>query len=373
MSDVDNTGKGLKRKAGVYPPAVRNMLKSIGNETITSLKVVRTPLSKYLRFLLNVLTLNAFERALRESPYDSMFHLALFINDKYTTDKQSVVNLTKSNPVQKNSETKDVPVENKQVTIQELLDNGRKQMGDEKFSNYDARTNNCQSYVIGLLQGSGFLTNDVQQFIKQDAEVIFKKLPTLSQKLMSFTTELGAVADRITEGEGKKKTPCWEGYEMIGTKTKKGRKVPNCVPLKEEWIEIGTGMYHFPVHETMMLKIEQPLIGGSYKLYKQSDECYTLTNIDTGKVHGYCMTEDEAKKKMDLLCRVRDEEVTKKIVKEDLSKKNIVHKKTKPMKSWREFWSDACKGKKFSGGRKEINEFMKQKAKEYREMKAKSK
>lgn len=24
--------------------------------------------------------------------------------------------------------------------------------------------------------------------------------------------------------------PCWEGYEMIGTKMKNGREVPNCVP-----------------------------------------------------------------------------------------------------------------------------------------------
>ena len=27
-----------------------------------------------------------------------------------------------------------------------------------------------------------------------------------------------------------KKGPCWEGYEMIGTKKKGGRTVPNCVP-----------------------------------------------------------------------------------------------------------------------------------------------
>ena len=27
-----------------------------------------------------------------------------------------------------------------------------------------------------------------------------------------------------------KKGPCWKGYEMIGMKTKGGRKVPNCVP-----------------------------------------------------------------------------------------------------------------------------------------------
>ena len=28
----------------------------------------------------------------------------------------------------------------------------------------------------------------------------------------------------------KLKNPCWKGYEMIGMKTKGGRKVPNCVP-----------------------------------------------------------------------------------------------------------------------------------------------
>jgi len=30
----------------------------------------------------------------------------------------------------------------------------------------------------------------------------------------------------------KSKGPCWDGYEMIGMKSKGGRKVPNCVPKK---------------------------------------------------------------------------------------------------------------------------------------------
>jgi len=28
------------------------------------------------------------------------------------------------------------------------------------------------------------------------------------------------------------KNPCWKGYEAIGMKTSKGKKVPNCVPKK---------------------------------------------------------------------------------------------------------------------------------------------
>lgn len=29
----------------------------------------------------------------------------------------------------------------------------------------------------------------------------------------------------------KAQGPCWEGYEMVGYKTKNGKKVPNCVPV----------------------------------------------------------------------------------------------------------------------------------------------
>jgi len=28
--------------------------------------------------------------------------------------------------------------------------------------------------------------------------------------------------------------PCWKGYEMVGTKKKDGKEVPNCVPVKED-------------------------------------------------------------------------------------------------------------------------------------------
>lgn len=34
--------------------------------------------------------------------------------------------------------------------------------------------------------------------------------------------------------EMKGEDPCWKGYEMVGQKMKNGKKVPNCVPVKEE-------------------------------------------------------------------------------------------------------------------------------------------
>jgi hypothetical protein len=38
-----------------------------------------------------------------------------------------------------------------------------------------------------------------------------------------------------TKGSNKKKPdPCWPGYEQVGTKTKNGKTVPNCVPKKKK-------------------------------------------------------------------------------------------------------------------------------------------
>lgn len=31
--------------------------------------------------------------------------------------------------------------------------------------------------------------------------------------------------------------PCWSGYTQVGIKEKNGKKVPNCVPLKEEEVQ----------------------------------------------------------------------------------------------------------------------------------------
>lgn len=43
-------------------------------------------------------------------------------------------------------------------------------------------------------------------------------------------TERILTFDQMMEG----KDPCWVGYKQIGTKTKSGKIVPNCVPVDEE-------------------------------------------------------------------------------------------------------------------------------------------
>jgi hypothetical protein len=39
----------------------------------------------------------------------------------------------------------------------------------------------------------------------------------------------------------KGKDPCWKGYEMVGTKKKRGKRVPNCVPVTEATLPVQNG------------------------------------------------------------------------------------------------------------------------------------
>jgi hypothetical protein len=44
------------------------------------------------------------------------------------------------------------------------------------------------------------------------------------------------------KGLGKaKQNPCWKNYEMVGTKTKAGKTVPNCVPKSKSRKSQGLG------------------------------------------------------------------------------------------------------------------------------------
>lgn len=50
----------------------------------------------------------------------------------------------------------------------------------------------------------------------------------------------------VTEAKKMKgEDPCWKGYEMVGTKKKDGKEVPNCVP-KEETEYVDEGKKRFP-------------------------------------------------------------------------------------------------------------------------------
>lgn len=196
-------GEGLTRDPTINPPAVRKILQSIGNEKVESLQLVRTPLSKISRFLLNIASFGQLESKLKETGIDDLFHLSLLINGKYELDKQEVIKLVRNpNAVKENSQTLVVPVSSN-LTINEMIENTQRQMGSN-YAPYDAKTNNCSIYISNVLSSNGLSTENSNIFLNQKTIELFEKFPSISEKLVKFGTDIGAVVDKTLYGEGAK-------------------------------------------------------------------------------------------------------------------------------------------------------------------------
>ena len=81
-----------------------------------------------------------------------------------------------------------------------------------------------------------------QLTIKQFNEELKDVFPYI-YRLVSEATKAKALGPEDLDEAGKlkggAKDPCWSGYQMVGTKKKGGREVPNCVPREEIELESG--------------------------------------------------------------------------------------------------------------------------------------
>lgn len=75
-------------------------------------------------------------------------------------------------------------------------------------------------------------------------ESTIKKVVGRNVFLSLLESKIDNKLDEIRIDEKKKKSdPCWKGYEAVGMKMKGGRKVPNCVPVKESATKQNTSVY----------------------------------------------------------------------------------------------------------------------------------
>lgn len=190
------------RDPGKLSPDGRKLLEQVGNEEITSLEIVRTPLSSFTKSFLNLISLGQFDK-ISKKYYDEMFHLSLWINGKYNLEKNEVPYFNRINPKKSNSEIKVINNIPNGITIQMLIDNTIKKMGANNFSRYTADKLNCQNFLINVLEGSGIGDSSDKSFIFQDASQIFKELPEFSKVLGQASVDLASIFNRLIKGEGQ--------------------------------------------------------------------------------------------------------------------------------------------------------------------------
>lgn len=191
----------LEREPTILPPDGRKLLEQIANEEIKTIDIVRTPLSSFTKTFLNVISLGQFEK-ISKKYFDDMFHLSIWINGKYNLEKNEVIAFNQKNPREQGSEVKKVQNIPQGITFQNLIDKTKARMGD-KFGKYEAEKNNCQDFITNIFKANNIGDQSDYDFIKQDSQEIFEKLPAFSKVLGNLATKAGAIWNRLLKGEGQ--------------------------------------------------------------------------------------------------------------------------------------------------------------------------
>ena len=197
-----------KRKDGVLPKAVSDCIQQIeelGDSKIDRMVVVRTPVQAYVGLLMQIVSFGEYENVISGSDYDTMFHLSILINGRYVLEKNEVIVLrdgeSPKNVIEKGSETMAVriPATTIPLTFTSLLENTKQGMGPHKFTNYCAKTNNCQDFILAVLESNGLANPLLISFLKQNSEEIFNKLPIHTTTVARALTDAAAVGDKLCE------------------------------------------------------------------------------------------------------------------------------------------------------------------------------
>lgn len=176
-----------------YSASVQNALDKYENDIIHSLTIVRTPLAKAVDTIINIGSFGKSANVKSKHDYDNLFHLNVLINDRYTLEKNEIINFTKQDTRTKTSESLIVNQIPSGLSIKMLLSN-TKQLQGPKYYRYSASSNNCQDFIKAMFVSNGITDDRYIEFIKQDTEAIFKNNANL-RKLANNVTDAAAIGN----------------------------------------------------------------------------------------------------------------------------------------------------------------------------------
>jgi len=189
---IGNTFSQIITGSTDYSPSVRKILQDEGHNLIHKIVVGRTPVQQAITMALNAVSQGQFQSNQDRLNYDKLFHLfseiTLENGHQVRVEKNEVITMTMGHKQDADTERQEVPMTNA-VIFRDLLEKAKTKMG-AKFFAYDSANNNCQDFIMALLQGSGLGTQENFEFIKQNTKQLFEKIPR-TRALAKQITNLG--------------------------------------------------------------------------------------------------------------------------------------------------------------------------------------
>jgi len=181
---------------------------SVKNVPMFSIMVVRVPIASVFNKILNLASFGKWNANLNNQPYDKVFHLYVLMtyldngNIKFAlSERNETVRFRSASSKDFTSDKNNVmqiPYTANSLTLGQVFDNTIRAGGDNIWV-YDFNTNNCQDYIVKLLQANNLANPNVLNFVKQDTtELVQKSLNPVLRAGLTGITDIASIGRKIT-------------------------------------------------------------------------------------------------------------------------------------------------------------------------------
>ena len=187
----------LKVQNSMMPPIITKMISNYGNRVVVGATLYKHKISGVITGALNLLGNHS-------NNYKELHHLRIYFNldngQEIFIEKNKRLNggtgNEKPGSQKMRIEMSDLP---QGLTFGEIVENTKNYMGP-KFIPYSSSSNNCQYFIMGILQANRFgNVEKYREFIKEDTEEYFKNRDGL-RKIANTFTDLGGTFNAIQNG-----------------------------------------------------------------------------------------------------------------------------------------------------------------------------
>ena len=292
MSKLQTFGKSIVSGRKNYSPKVKKILSQFGDVPIQRIFIKRTPLGKLMKAALNIASLGEFNKKFKNIPYDELYHLRLDIETskgRVTLEKNEVINMDVRPKTEKNTQSMLVEDLPSGLTINEMLEKTKRAMGG-KFYVYQAKSNNCQFFVMSILRANDLDTKQNEEFVIQDATSLFSDS---FRKTSNTVTDIGAAVNTLTDNDVIKKS-----VDTTKAMVKKAKNTAETIAEKAKQVLLGSGIFDDigrAVTKTVKKiapknigKVGIDVLNESKRLGSKAGEGYAFVNpFDLGYKAGY--------------------------------------------------------------------------------------
>ena len=194
-----------------YNTDCKNIIKQYGDYPIKRIYLVRQPITKMARILLNIITLYKFEREMKkyiETTKNSVFfprHTSIIvevelpnqIRKKILIEKNNCIKLALDFRITNNQDMRKISIGKKKYTIKKILEKTKNRIGNNIFFNWSISRNNCQIFTEELLKSINKYNTKNKKFISQNDFINQMKYPEFSLHVLNSIANIYNIVESI--------------------------------------------------------------------------------------------------------------------------------------------------------------------------------